>query len=163
MHSSHMQGKRSASRSGYGCGSSFAQGAGCNRSFAFSFSSASRAAAIAARSASSGSGVISRCTEKKLMPAAPRVDENSVVQKLATLAAVGVSAALLAAVAVGATASSSSHPPNWAKKEIKTVVAHGLMGASSVSTFKPNAALTVQTLADLANGLGQELGPPAAS
>jgi cell wall-associated NlpC family hydrolase len=97
------------------------------------------------------------------MPAAPGVDENSVVQKLATLAAVGVSAALLAAVAVGATASSSSSPPNWAKKEIKTVVAHGLMGASSVSTFKPNAALTAQTLADLASGLGQELGPPAAS
>jgi cell wall-associated NlpC family hydrolase len=84
-------------------------------------------------------------------------------KKYATLAAGGVSAALLAAAAAGATASSASAPPNWAKKQIKTVVAHGLMGASSVRTFKPNAALTVQTLTDLASGLGDELGPPAAS
>jgi len=84
-------------------------------------------------------------------------------QKLATLAAAGASAALLAAVATGATGSSSSNPPNWAKKEIKTVVAHGLMGASSVRTFQPNAALTVQALTDLASGLGQELGQPAGS
>jgi cell wall-associated NlpC family hydrolase len=98
------------------------------------------------------------------MPRARGSDENSVGKKLSTLAAGGVSAALiLAAAAVGATASSSSTPPNWAKKEIKTVVAHGLMGASSVSTFKPNKPLTVQTLTDLASGLGEELGPPAAS
>jgi cell wall-associated NlpC family hydrolase len=82
---------------------------------------------------------------------------------LATLAAGGVSAALLAAVATGAAASSSSNPPNWAKKQIKTVVAHGLMGASSVRAFKPNAALTVQTLTDLASGLGEQLGPSATS
>jgi hypothetical protein len=83
-------------------------------------------------------------------------------KKFVTLTAVGVSAALLAAIAAG-TASSSSAPPNWAKKQIKTVVAHGLMGASSVNTFKPNKPLTVQTLTDLASGLGEALGPPAGS
>src|SRR6476659_4395789 len=97
------------------------------------------------------------------MPGAQGSDENSVCRKLATLAAGGVSAALLAAVATGAAARSSSNPPNWAKKQIKTVVAHGLMGATSVRRFKPNAALTVQTLSDLASGLGEQLGAPAAS
>jgi cell wall-associated NlpC family hydrolase len=82
-------------------------------------------------------------------------------QKLATLTAAGVSAALLTAVATGATASSSANPPNWAKHEIKTVVAHGLMGAGSVKAFKPNAPLTVQTLSDLATGLQQQLAPPS--
>jgi cell wall-associated NlpC family hydrolase len=83
-----------------------------------------------------------------------------VVKKLTTLAAGGVSAAAI--LAAGATAGSTSNPPNWAKKEIKTVVAHGLMGASSVSTFKPNKPLTVQALTDLASGLGQAVGQPAA-
>src|SRR5579872_2948248 len=85
-------------------------------------------------------------------------DGKSVREKLATLTAAVVGAALLAAAAAGSTASSASSPPNWAKKEIKTVVAHGLMGTSSVKRFQPNAALTVQTLTDLANGLGQVLG-----
>ena len=85
------------------------------------------------------------------------------VRKLTTLAAGGVSAAaLLAALSTAATASSTSAPPNWAKKQITTVVAHGLMG-TSVRTFKPNAPLTVEALADLASGLGEELGPPAGS
>jgi cell wall-associated NlpC family hydrolase len=84
-------------------------------------------------------------------------------RKLAMLAAAGVAAAFLATVAAGSTASSASNPPNWAKHEIKTVVAHGLMGASSVRTFKPNAPLTLATLADLASGLQQQLAPPAAS
>jgi cell wall-associated NlpC family hydrolase len=91
------------------------------------------------------------------MPARRGVDVNGVRQKLATFAAAGIVAAFLAAVA---TAGSASHPPNWAKHEIKTVIAHGLMGASSVKTFQPNAALTVQTLADLASGLQQQLAPP---
>jgi cell wall-associated NlpC family hydrolase len=82
-------------------------------------------------------------------------------KKLATLAAAAVSAALLAAVAAGSTASSASTPPNWAKQQIKTVVAHGLMGAGSVTTFHPNRALTLQTLTNLATGLGQQLGPAA--
>jgi cell wall-associated NlpC family hydrolase len=93
------------------------------------------------------------------MPAARRVDEKGMRQKLATLATAAVAVAVLAAVA----AASSSNPPNWAKKEIKTVVAHGLMGAGSVKGFKPNAALTAQTLTDLASGLGQELGSSTGS
>jgi cell wall-associated NlpC family hydrolase len=97
------------------------------------------------------------------MPAPRRVDENSVRQKLTTLAAAGVAACLLAAVATGAAAGSASSPPNWAKHEIKTVVAHGLMGASSVKTFKPNAPLTVQTLADLASGLQEQVAPPSSA
>src|SRR4051812_5511340 len=79
-------------------------------------------------------------------------------RKLAMRAAVGVCAASLATVAAGSTSSSAANPPNWAKPQIKTVVAHGLMGATSVRTFKPNAPLTVQTLTDLATGLQQEVG-----
>jgi cell wall-associated NlpC family hydrolase len=97
------------------------------------------------------------------MPARRRVDEDDMRRKLATLAAAGVSAAILTAVATGSTASSASNPPNWAKPQIKTVVAHGLMGATSVRTFKPNAPLTVQTLSDLASGLQQQLGPSPSS
>lgn len=79
-------------------------------------------------------------------------------QKLGTLAATGCVAALLAAVATGSTAGSAANPPNWAKPQIKTVVAHGLMNAPSVQAFQPNAPLTVQTLTDLGSGLAQELG-----
>jgi len=83
-------------------------------------------------------------------------------QKIATIAAAAVVAGLLAAVAAGSTSALS--PPNWARPQIKTVVAHGLMGATSVKTFQPNAPLTVQTLTDLSSGLQQALGlPPAAS
>jgi cell wall-associated NlpC family hydrolase len=93
------------------------------------------------------------------MPAPRRVDEDSVRHKRATLVAAGIGTAFLAAVATGSAAGSASSPPNWAKHEIRTVVAHGLMGASSVKTFKPNAPLTVQTLSDLANGLQQQVAP----
>jgi cell wall-associated NlpC family hydrolase len=84
-----------------------------------------------------------------------------VLRKVYILAAAVVGAALLAAAAAGS--SPSSNPPNWAKKQIKTVVAHGLMGASSVKTFQPNKPLTVQALTDLASGLGDELGSSKAS
>jgi cell wall-associated NlpC family hydrolase len=95
------------------------------------------------------------------MPALRRVDEDSMRRIFGTLAAVGVCAASIAAVAAGSTSSSSAaNPPNWAKPQIKTVVSHGLMGASSVKGFKPNAPLTVQTLSDLADGLQQQLAPP---
>ncbi len=96
------------------------------------------------------------------MPRPRGDDENRVRKKLATLAAAVVVAAFLAAAAIGSTAGSASKPPDWAKHEIKTVVAHGLMGASSVRTFQPNAALTVQTLSDLATGLEQQLSPAPA-
>ena len=83
---------------------------------------------------------------------------KSVNRKLITLAGAGVVAALLAAAATAV-----SNPPNWAKPQIQTVVAHGLMGASSVRAFKPNAPLTVQTLTDLASGLNVALGGSAGS
>ena len=42
--------------------------------------------------------------------------------------------------------------PNWAKREIKVVVTHGLM-AKSVQTFKPNNVLTRGALSNLEAGL----------
>jgi cell wall-associated NlpC family hydrolase len=79
-------------------------------------------------------------------------------KKIATLAVAVLGAALLAAAATGSTSGSATSPPNWAKSQIQTVVAHGLMGATSVRTFQPNAPLTLQTLTDLSSGLQQELG-----
>jgi cell wall-associated NlpC family hydrolase len=90
------------------------------------------------------------------------VDEGKVGQRLAMLAA----ACAVAAVSTGAAAGSSKSLPNWAAPQIATVVAHKLMGAKSVRKFRPNAALTHQTLADLAADLKAELGstpPPAGS
>lgn len=95
------------------------------------------------------------------MPHPHGVDGNGMRQRLVTLAAAGIAIGVLAAAAAASTASSSSDPPNWAKKEIKTVIAHGLMGATSVKQFQPNAALTVGTLTDLVTGLQQELDPSA--
>ena len=64
MHSSNMRGKRSATTSGYGCGSSWASWTGTSRlaqregpARSFSASSASRAAAIAARTRARGRDV----------------------------------------------------------------------------------------------------------
>src|SRR5438046_483712 len=84
------------------------------------------------------------------------VDGSYVVQRLARVAAAFSGAALLATTAPGSTATTS--PPNWAKKQIATVVAHGLMSTSTRS-FHPNAPLSKQTLTDLSSGLEQELGP----
>jgi cell wall-associated NlpC family hydrolase len=79
-------------------------------------------------------------------------------QRLAMLAA----ACAIAAVSTGAAAGSSKSLPNWAAPQIATVVAHKLMGAKSVRKFRPNAALTHQTLSDLAADLKEQLGsaPP---
>lgn len=51
--------------------------------------------------------------------------------------------------------------PNWAGPQIRMVVAQGLFGQAKASTFRPNDALTRQTLANLAFGLQQVLVPPA--
>jgi cell wall-associated NlpC family hydrolase len=67
-------------------------------------------------------------------------------QRLATLAAAAGSARSL---------------PNWAAPQIATVVAHKLMGATNVHKFRPNAALTHQTLAGLAADLKAQLGSTA--
>jgi cell wall-associated NlpC family hydrolase len=89
-------------------------------------------------------------------------DEGSVGQRLATLAAACAVAAVLAAVAAGA----SRTVPNWAAPQIATVVAHKLMGAKNVHKFHPNSALTRQTLSDLSTDLKAQLGsatpPPGA-
>jgi cell wall-associated NlpC family hydrolase len=88
------------------------------------------------------------------------VDDRNVGQRLATLAA----ACAVAAVSTAAAAGSSRNLPNWAAPQIATVVAHKLMGAKSVRKFRPNAALTNQTLTNLAADLKEELGstvPPA--
>jgi len=81
------------------------------------------------------------------------VDGRNVGQRLATLAAVCV----VAAVSTAGAAGSSKSIPNWAAPQIATVVAHKLMGATSVKKFHPNAALTNQTLVDLSTDL-KELG-----
>jgi len=91
------------------------------------------------------------------MPRAGAADDQRVGQRVLTLAAALTAAALAGAAAFGATGSL----PNWAGPQISTVVAHGLMGAKSTSTFHPNSALTKQTLNSLVFDLKAELGPPA--
>jgi cell wall-associated NlpC family hydrolase len=90
------------------------------------------------------------------MPSPGSADENSVGQRLATLAAAVGMAALLAAGAPGA----SNRLPDWAAPQIATVVSHGLMDATSPSKFRPNDPLTRQTLADLTASLEQQLESP---
>ncbi|HZS31194.1 MAG TPA: NlpC/P60 family protein [Gaiellaceae bacterium] len=70
-------------------------------------------------------------------------------------------AVAVAAFAVAGATGSARRIPNWAAPQIATVVSHGLMGAKSVQTFRPNASLTRQALSDLAFGLQQQLTPPA--
>jgi cell wall-associated NlpC family hydrolase len=84
-------------------------------------------------------------------------DEGKVGQRLAMLAA----ACAVAAVSTAAAAGSSRSLPNWAAPQIATVVAHKLMGAKNVRKFRPNAALTRQTLATLTADLKAQLGSTA--
>src|SRR5262249_62192059 len=93
------------------------------------------------------------------MPRTPSADDGNVGQRLVTLAAIVAVAAITAASAPGAT----KPLPNWAAPQIATVVAHQLMGAKSASKFRPNAALTRQTLANLGAGLKEELAPESPS
>jgi cell wall-associated NlpC family hydrolase len=90
------------------------------------------------------------------MPGASSVDEEIVGQRLVMLAA----AVAVAAVVVAAAPGAAGRIPDWAAPQIATVVSHGLMGAKSVPKFRPNAALTRQTLVNLAVGLQQQLGQP---
>jgi cell wall-associated NlpC family hydrolase len=91
-----------------------------------------------------------------MLPTGP-VDVGTVRQRLALLAAAFVLAAVAAASAPG----SAGRLPDWAAPQIATVVAHGLMGAKSVRKFRPYAAVTRQTAADLAAGLRQQLSTPS--
>jgi cell wall-associated NlpC family hydrolase len=77
-------------------------------------------------------------------------------QRLVMLAA----ACAVAAVSTAAAAGSAKSPPNWAAPQIATVVSHKLMEAKSVKKFRPNAALTHQTLANLGTDLKEQLGTP---
>jgi cell wall-associated NlpC family hydrolase len=72
-------------------------------------------------------------------------------------------ACAVAGISTAAAAGSAKNPPNWAAPQIATVVAHKMMNAKSVKKFRPNAALTHQTLADLASDLKEQLGTPPAS
>jgi cell wall-associated NlpC family hydrolase len=92
------------------------------------------------------------------MPCATPADGRTVVHRLATIAA----AVALAAVAAAGALGGANSIPNWAAPQIKTVVSHKLM-AKNVRSFKPNVALKQQSLADLAYGLQQELGPPTSA
>jgi cell wall-associated NlpC family hydrolase len=88
------------------------------------------------------------------MPRRTPVDDGIVGQRFATLAA----ACAVAVVSTAAAAGSSRSVPNWAAPQIATVVAHKLMDAKSVSKFRPNAALTNQTLTSLSSDLKEQLG-----
>ncbi len=90
------------------------------------------------------------------MPSGAPADDRNVGQRLVTLAATIAMAALAAAAAPGA----AGRLPDWAAPQIATVVAHGLMGATSASKFQPNSAVTRQTLANLSAGLKQQLAAP---
>src|SRR5204862_227278 len=87
---------------------------------------------------------------RRLMPRTAPADDGDVGQRLVTLAAIVAMAAITAAAAPG----SAGRLPNWAAPQIATVVAHKLMGAKSPSKFRPNAALTRQTPAQIL-GFGQ--------
>ena len=67
-------------------------------------------------------------------------------------------ACAVAGVSTAAAAGSSKTIPNWAAPQIATVVSHKLMDAKSVKKFRPNAALTHQTLANLSADLKTQLG-----
>jgi cell wall-associated NlpC family hydrolase len=96
------------------------------------------------------------------MSRAVPADDRNVGRRLLTLAAI----VALAAVAAGGAPGAARRIPNWAQPQIATVVAHNLM-ANSVSKFRPNAALTKQTLVNLAAGLQEQLAlattPPTES
>jgi cell wall-associated NlpC family hydrolase len=72
-------------------------------------------------------------------------------------------ACAVAGVSTAAAAGSSKTTPDWAAPQIATVVAHKLMEAKSVKKFRPNAALTNQTLTNLSADLKAQLGAPPTS
>jgi cell wall-associated NlpC family hydrolase len=94
------------------------------------------------------------------MPCGFPVDGEVVGQRLAMFAAACAIAGISTAAAAG---SSKSTTPDWAAPQIATVVAHKLMDAKSVKKFRPNAALTQQSLAVLSTNLKAQLGTSPAS
>jgi cell wall-associated NlpC family hydrolase len=74
---------------------------------------------------------------------------------MSRILAITAAFAVLAAPAAARTGGGSTYSataPDWAQREIKIVVAHGLM-AKSVETFKPNGVLTRSALSNLVAGL----------
>ena len=71
-------------------------------------------------------------------------------------------ACAIAGAFAGSAPGSARRLPNWAAPQISAVVAHGLM-AKSVKNFRPNDALTQQTLANLVSGLQEQLADPPVS
>jgi cell wall-associated NlpC family hydrolase len=86
---------------------------------------------------------------------------------MSRILAISVVFAVLVAPAAAQTGTGAAYradAPDWAKREIKVVVAHGLM-AKSVQTFKPNNVLTRSALNNLVAGLSTTTKPqtPSAS
>jgi cell wall-associated NlpC family hydrolase len=73
---------------------------------------------------------------------------------------IGVLAAALVLATAGTASASAHRRPSWALPEIRLVAAKGLMGTHRPATFRPNAALTVQALANLGFDIQQLLAPP---
>ena len=108
---------------------------------------------MAARSSSFGSGEMSRST----------VFQGKVFVRIGVHGGVriGIAGALLALVPAGSAPAATRHPSrSWAAAQIRIVTSAGLMGTKSPATFRPNATLTDQALANLVFGLQQLLAPP---
>jgi cell wall-associated NlpC family hydrolase len=77
---------------------------------------------------------------------------------------VGLKVAVIAAafgLVPAGIADASGKKVSWALPQIRVVTAAGLMGAKSPDTFRPDARLTNQALANLVFGLQQIVAPPA--
>src|SRR5436853_6999609 len=84
---------------------------------------------------------------------------------MSRILAISVVFAVLVAPAAAQTGTGAAYradAPDWAKREIKVVVGHGLM-AKSVQTFKPNNVLTRSALNSLVAGLSTPTKPQAPS
>jgi cell wall-associated NlpC family hydrolase len=68
---------------------------------------------------------------------------------------------VLALLSAGSAFASTHRSGSWALPEIRVVTGAGLMGTKSPATFRPNAMLTGQALANLVFELQQLLAPPA--
>ncbi len=76
----------------------------------------------------------------------------AITAAFAALAAPAAAQTLPPASSAGKHATHASQPVSWAEREIKVVVAHGLM-AKTVQSFRPNDQLTRASLASLIAGL----------
>jgi cell wall-associated NlpC family hydrolase len=111
---------------------------------------------MAARSSSEGSGEIwSSMDLKAKVGRRPGRWEQVVGRRLILLFAVVPGLAL-----AGTAAASQQKPVSWAAPQIKAVTAAGLLGATTPAAFRPDDALTAQSLEDLVFDLQLRLAPP---